>query len=94
MIMGDHIEFRLLGPPEIGGPPGRVWFRSHRQRAVLATLALNANANQLRERLRALQMIVLYLCGRRAEALHGAPEDPLALVAGWTCATGVDRAMR
>jgi DNA-binding SARP family transcriptional activator len=37
------MEFRLLGPPEICGPDGRVWFRSHRQRAVFATLALNAN---------------------------------------------------
>jgi DNA-binding SARP family transcriptional activator len=37
------MELRLLGPPEIHGPQGRVWFRSHRRRAVYATLALNAN---------------------------------------------------
>ncbi|MBF9128219.1 AfsR/SARP family transcriptional regulator [Plantactinospora sp. S1510] len=37
------MRYRLLGPPEISGPEGRTWFRSHRQRAVFAALALNAN---------------------------------------------------
>jgi DNA-binding SARP family transcriptional activator len=37
------MEFGLLGPPEIRGPRGQVRFRSHRLRAVLATLALHAN---------------------------------------------------
>jgi len=35
--------FRLLGPPEVRGRDRHVWFRSHRQRAVFAALALNAN---------------------------------------------------
>ena len=37
------MEFGLLGPPEIRGPRGQVRFRSHRLRAVFATLALHAN---------------------------------------------------
>lgn len=34
---------RLLGPPEVRSCGRHVWFRGQRQRAVFATLALNAN---------------------------------------------------
>ncbi|HSK95698.1 MAG TPA: AfsR/SARP family transcriptional regulator [Euzebyales bacterium] len=37
------MHFRLLGPPEVRSRDRHVWFRGHRQRAVFATLALNAN---------------------------------------------------
>lgn len=36
-------QLRLLGPPEVRSRDRHVWFRGHRQRAVFATLALNAN---------------------------------------------------
>ena len=39
----DTPRFRLLGPPEVRSRDQHLWFRSHRRRAVFATLALNAN---------------------------------------------------
>src|SRR3569833_4488532 len=43
MANGGSMKVCLLGPPEMSGKDGRTWFRSHRQRAVFAALALNAN---------------------------------------------------
>ncbi|MDA0637657.1 BTAD domain-containing putative transcriptional regulator [Nonomuraea sp. MCN248] len=37
------MRFCLLGPPEVRGDACHLWFRGHRQRAVFAALALNAN---------------------------------------------------
>lgn len=38
-----YMKFCLLGPPEVRDDACRLWFRGHRQRAVFASLALNAN---------------------------------------------------